>query len=95
MRHPTLDIKSIITPPQTLTHAIEYLCDVLSYDTQGWIRGLPPEQVEWLYESDLSVQVRDALFPKGNNPALIADCDAVDVKSATKKIIFTLWFHLR
>ena len=43
MTEARLNIDAIIEPPKTLLDAIEYLCKVLSYDTQGWITGLTPE----------------------------------------------------
>lgn len=90
-----LDLESLIAPPKTVPEAIKHLCNVLSYDTQGWISSLTPEQAEWLCESDLSTQVRVALFENKDNRALMTDCDATDAKGATRRIVYSLWVHLK
>ena len=89
------NLETLIEPPKTIEDAIERLCNVLSYDTQGWITGLTPEQAEWLCDSDLSAMIQKALLLNGENQKLIDDCDSTDVKSASRRIVYTLWLHLK
>lgn len=39
--------------------------------------------------------IKKTLLLNGENRKLIEDCDSMDVDSAVRQIVYTLWLHLK